>query len=558
MLAMRGDLTDTSVADLCRRLAETEATGSVEIQADGGSGRIFFRRGRVYWAMSSAPRARLGDRLVNAALLTEEQLDQALTAQARSDDGTKLGAILVQQELVTRDVIRVFVQEQILDALFDLMRMASGTFEFASGDAAEEKLPVDIPVAQMLVEVSRRQSEWDQIQQAIPDLDHVPDFVTEGTSSSSASLEPDEFTVLANVDGARSIRELAADLGYSEFEAARIVYGLLLLGVISIRPPVADGAEAGTDVEAEFDLSELEEAVAGAEDRDPGPYEADEPDEADATEAADDIAAALDEAFGTSAEPQGDTEPPTRPTVRVHVDDHGRFPDPSDADERDEGDEGDERIGPDDLTVAPRGEAPEPAAAGPDPGHLGEALAAALAEGEGDAGIDDAPDRDAALDDDEPEPWETGGTPDYGFFVGSGGETEEDGDTTSDAGDTEPPADEPAAPRRDLPDEDFERLINELAGGDPSPSGDEPHRTDAEEAPRPRPEEGADDLPEPQDGGDVSEFLRELSRLAVNDQDTDDEDRPPAGERRPRRTERPDEDDGKDDRKRRGLFGWGR
>ena len=60
--------------------------------------------------------------------------------------------------------------------------------------------------------MSRRQNEWDQIQDVIPDLDMVPDFVT-GGSSANAALEPDEFAVLASVDGRRSIRDLAEDLG---------------------------------------------------------------------------------------------------------------------------------------------------------------------------------------------------------------------------------------------------------------------------------------------------------------------------------------------------------
>lgn len=239
---MRGTLTRTSIADACREAARRSLTGTIEVAGGDGTGRIVTRNGRVAWAQSPAPRSRLGDRLVNAALLTPEQLTQALEAQQAAAEHTKLGAHLVEQGLVSRNVIRVFVQEQILDAVLDLVRWRDGTFEFVPMEPLRERLPVDLAVDQLLVEVSRREGEWDQVQATIPDLDMVPDFVP-GGSSAAASLEPDEFVVLTNVDGERSVRELAEDLGYGEFEAARIVYGLALLGVIDVGDDEPDASD---------------------------------------------------------------------------------------------------------------------------------------------------------------------------------------------------------------------------------------------------------------------------------------------------------------------------
>jgi hypothetical protein len=276
MPPMRGDLSETSVADLSRRWADGTATGALELEGPDGTGRIFFRRGAVTWAVSPAPRARLGDRLVNGGLLTDEQLAQALATQREADEPPKLGAILVDDGLVTRDVIRVFVQEQILDAVFDLMHWRDGAYVFHPDEVADEELPVDLTVDQLLVEVSRRQSEWQQIQSVIPHLGMVPDVVA-GASSATASLEPDEFAVLATVDGRRDVRELADDLGYSRFEAARIIYGLALLGIVDLTPPedVAaprdDVAPAEDAVDRPADLShtnptaEPEPWVAGDE-----------------------------------------------------------------------------------------------------------------------------------------------------------------------------------------------------------------------------------------------------------------------------------------------------
>ncbi|MDP9022406.1 MAG: DUF4388 domain-containing protein [Actinomycetota bacterium] len=262
---MRGDLSEISLADLLRGLSSANATGALHIEGRTGPARIFLRDGAVYWAASPAPRAQLGARLVGAGFITDDELEAVLAEQRRTGRRTKLGALLVERGSVSRDVIRVFVQEQILGAVFDLARWQGGRYEFFRGDAAPEDLPVQIPVQPLLVESARRLAEWDRILAVIPSLDAVPDFVPDAAST-QVSLEPDDFTVLANVDGQRSVRELAQDLGYSEFEAARLVYGLTLLGIIAVhhdgatpavaRAPVAEPAPAEVDIDVGAALDE--------------------------------------------------------------------------------------------------------------------------------------------------------------------------------------------------------------------------------------------------------------------------------------------------------------
>jgi hypothetical protein len=234
---MRGDLSETPAADACRDLAGDGATGVLWIDGPDGPGSVTFVEGRVVGATSPTPRARLGDRLVGAGFLEDEALSAALDTQRASSGKSRLGALLVERTQVPRDAIRLFVQEQTLDAMFEVLRWRFGSFSFEAGTAAAvPEVPVAMTVDQALVEVARRQQQWRELSQVIPDLEAVPTF-SSNPASAVASLEPDEFAVLASVDGDRSIRTLAADLGYGEFELARIVYGLVLLGVVEIELP---------------------------------------------------------------------------------------------------------------------------------------------------------------------------------------------------------------------------------------------------------------------------------------------------------------------------------
>jgi hypothetical protein len=533
MPAMRGSLSETSVADLCRGLADAGSTGTVEIDHPDGNGAIVFRRGRIVVAGSPAPRARLGDRLVNAALLSPEQLEQALADQ-RSDPGRpKLGALLVERGLVTRDAIRVFVQEQILDALFEVFPWAEGTYRFDPTPLIdeEERLPVELTVDQMLVEVSRRHSEWDQIRGVIADLDAVPTFAT-GGSNAAASLEPDEFAVLASVDGSRTVRELAEDLGYSEFEAARIVYGLVLLGVVGIegqdqavRPAAPTAAP---DDEPDTDDAPVDATPAPAEAAPAAPVPADH-----AAEPID-VAAALEEAIARTQEADGWDElaapterpapgtdaPPARPTVRISS---GPGAYPWDEDPTSEPSEPQPvDVDDDDWTTT----FDQPAPIHQDRPAVTESGA-----------------------DDEPEPW---------VFDGEPSPVEADDEAAEavevDADPPPEPAAEPAEPSAEpaATDDEFGALIDELTEGAPA----------AVVEPEPAPTEEPEPEPAPRRGGDVSEFLRELSRLALDDggdvPPPAEPDGPSEGPRRRAPDPAPERSGQGDDQKKRGLFGWGR
>lgn len=498
---MRGELSETSAADLCRGLADAGATGVVEVDHPSGQGRVFFDAGHICWAESPAPRARLGARLVNAAILTSEELDGALSAQADADPPAKLGTLLVDRGLVGPDIVRVFVQEQILDALFELAGWGQGEFRFSPEGIPEDEVPVRLDVEDALADVARRAQEWAEIRRTVPDLDAAPALVS-GSSSVAAALEPDEFAIMASVDGRRSVRELAADLGYGEFEAARLVHGLVVLGLVDL-------------------------ATA------PAPTSPDL-----------DVGAALDEAFAQreSAGPAPDGAA-ARPEVRVHLDPERLEPRRRVAQEPEPG----TSDAPDPEPMAFGQEDPPPASADAEPTSP-------------DVDLDDA-EFDQLLEE-------------LAATVPDDGAEQEDGSR----GPAEETADEPAAAAPAAAPTATDPATDPAApptAPEPATSPDEEAEDGAEDGAAPSPDAARTGRRRDGGGGDVSEFLRELSRLAVDEDEPraqeprrpskdsaepapSSDDAPPSD--RPDRPSRPSspEHDDDDDKKKRGLFGWGR
>jgi hypothetical protein len=281
---MRDDLPETPVAAACRELARRGLTGALVVEGPDGPGSIHLVEGRLVAAASPSPRARLGDRLVGAGLLEPGELAAALELQAEEPTGKRLGALLVERRAVSPAAIRLFAQEQLLDALFEICGWRSGDVEFLPDETPEASLvPIDLAVDYALDEAARRERQWEALSELIPTLEAVPTSRGEGVSATDP-LEPDGYAVLASVDGRRSIRRLALDLGYGEIETARIVHGLAVRDLVDIRLPqdeigaALDEAFASEPGGADPDLGAATEddadrrvPPAGAESDEPAP-----------------------------------------------------------------------------------------------------------------------------------------------------------------------------------------------------------------------------------------------------------------------------------------------
>src|SRR5688572_25306709 len=86
------------------------------------------------------------------------------------------------------------------------------------------------------MESARRIDEWSRIADKVPHLLVVP-VLAEAAPDHETHLDllPHEWEVLSMIDGNRDLRAIASALGQAEFDAAKIVYGLVTTGVVEIR-----------------------------------------------------------------------------------------------------------------------------------------------------------------------------------------------------------------------------------------------------------------------------------------------------------------------------------
>src|SRR5438045_3237774 len=138
------------------------------------------------------------------------------------------------------------------------------------------ELTVRIPVEALLMEGARRIDEWSRIENRIPHVGVVPSLAPppEG-GGGELDLLPPEWEVLALIDGDRSVRGLATELGRSDFEVAKTLFGLESAGVIVLVDPgtakrgrpggSADVPELVAKAERALEAKDLDAARAAAE-----------------------------------------------------------------------------------------------------------------------------------------------------------------------------------------------------------------------------------------------------------------------------------------------------
>jgi tetratricopeptide (TPR) repeat protein len=137
--AIHGQLHTFPLPDLLEFLRVGAKTGTLMVVSDSGAGVIRLLNGTL--TNASSPRGlRLGELLVEKKLITRETFRRALLLQRDGMDAARepemLGQILLRAGLVEPEQLRRAVFQQILTAFEELLQWSQGTFAFHSADPA--------------------------------------------------------------------------------------------------------------------------------------------------------------------------------------------------------------------------------------------------------------------------------------------------------------------------------------------------------------------------------------------------------------------------------------
>jgi hypothetical protein len=248
-MAIEGPLRELGIHDVFQLLDLSRKTGTLRVRSllRENDGTVWFESGHVIAATIRSNPHRIGALLVRAGKITDEQLAHARAMQTEGGDRRRLGEILVACGAISQRELERQVRQQVETVVFELMAWEEGFFSFSDRnvhDAAVDAI-VRISTESLLMEGARRVDEWARIAHRIPHVGVVPVLAAgDGEHPSSLELLPREWEVLAAIDGTSDLRAIAGRLARSEFDVAKVAYGLLSTGVVAVLDPHGGGEEA--------------------------------------------------------------------------------------------------------------------------------------------------------------------------------------------------------------------------------------------------------------------------------------------------------------------------
>jgi hypothetical protein len=270
-MALQGTLKDFGIADILQLIGQQQKTGQLYLANKEQEVNIFFKDGNIVRVESVTRKKKdlIGNMLVQAELITEAQLDEALETQRRTLK--RLGDVLVSSGALTGDRFKKMMQLQATETIFRLFSWDNGTYEFkAEPVESDTEAITPLRAESVLMEGFRMVDEWPVIRRKINRLDmtfetlkplpppvHKEEDLDAAFDDAFAEKKKDENkgefksvgdserAVYEKVAPGRDVRKLIDVALLGEFETCKALLNLINLEYI--RPLSADGRPASTE-----------------------------------------------------------------------------------------------------------------------------------------------------------------------------------------------------------------------------------------------------------------------------------------------------------------------
>ncbi|MES2524922.1 MAG: DUF4388 domain-containing protein [Gemmatimonadota bacterium] len=229
-MAIRGNLSEASLADVLQLLAIGQKTGCLSLAGEGSFGAIHFDRGRIVHAGVVNRRDRLGDRLVRGGVVPADTLARVLATSGAQDDRDVADALL-SEGLIERETLEPLYRAQLEDAVYHLFSWTRGTFTFeADTRPSGRDVLISVSADSLLLEGARRVDEWTLIAKKIPSLDLIFEVDAVKIAARETPLSATQERIVSLVDGTVDVNAIIERSGLGEFDVGKAIFGLLTAG----------------------------------------------------------------------------------------------------------------------------------------------------------------------------------------------------------------------------------------------------------------------------------------------------------------------------------------
>jgi hypothetical protein len=239
-MPIEGPLRELGMHDVFQLLHLSRKTGMLRVsrhpeQSEGAAGGfVLFESGRVIHAGIGSQPSTVEEMLVAAGRITPLDLEYARRFQPQTPGATVLQVLLQAGAITPRELERQ-VRRQLESVVFELMAWREGFFSFEERAVDDVSLEtrVRLSTESLLMESARRIDEWSRIADRVPSLAAIP-VLADADPDARLDLAPQEWEVLALIDGDRDVHAIAETVGRPAFEIAKSLHRLIEIGLVAI------------------------------------------------------------------------------------------------------------------------------------------------------------------------------------------------------------------------------------------------------------------------------------------------------------------------------------
>ena len=154
-MSLAGSIGTISLSGLLQLLSNEQKSGVFSVRQPDIEFQIFFLTGNVVYATKSQKAARLGSLLINDKHITPLQLELFLAISVKKKQA--LGKTLVENNLITKEILQRYLYFQVQEIVFSLFCMNEGKFTYKNTKFDMRWLvPAEINTLRLVMDVLKR------------------------------------------------------------------------------------------------------------------------------------------------------------------------------------------------------------------------------------------------------------------------------------------------------------------------------------------------------------------------------------------------------------------
>jgi hypothetical protein len=229
-LAIEGPISELNLIDLFQILSFNQKTGILDIANNSNEkAKVYFENGAVVYVKIDGSHISLA--LIKSGKMTKEHYEDNLMKRVGTGE-IEIARDVISSGIMNEPDFKKFLKTRVEDSVFKLFEWRDGYFKFEEGAfILDDLFRFRIKTESLIMEGSRRIDEWSRLSSKIPSSAIVPRLSDNPDMMDTLDLKPREWEIIAMLNGQNSIKDIADKYG-DEFEIAKLIYGMIILGIV--------------------------------------------------------------------------------------------------------------------------------------------------------------------------------------------------------------------------------------------------------------------------------------------------------------------------------------